>query len=500
MSRRRAKSGQQFIGNDTSEFIKATGGNDTIDGAGGNDRIKARRGDDIVDGGKGDDTMEGGAGNDILIWKNGDGSDTLDGGSNFDTSAVGDDPTRSDEFLLRQRGSTATFERLNLGRFTLTADNVEAFNVTASGGDDKLKVDRLNKTDVEQVTFSGGAGRDVLDASATHVKIFAFGGDDADTLAGGSNDDIIDGQKGDDTMIGNGGNDRLIWNNGDGSDVLDGGEGFDTSVVNDAATAGDDFVISQVGNAARFDRINLGLFNLNTQNVEAFEVNATGGDDRLVVQDVSNTVLEQVTFLGGEGLDFLDASLSDVTIIADGGVGNDTLIAGAGDDTITGGAGQDSMTGGLGSDRFVYAGSPFANGTPNPSAVGINVLAAPDELLDYEIGTDQFVINGQDFNLQSLDFQKGLVSQLAGNNNLLVLLDGNFANAGQAAKTIADNNNITAKEGLFVYFNNTLGINRLVYSNDLAGGGDISILTNLRGDAGQFNNAQNLSAKDFSLA
>lgn len=217
------------------------------------------------------------------------------------------------------------------------------------------------------------------------------------------------------------------------------------------------------------------------------------GDDRLEADGGNDTVF------GGAGNDQLFASLGDDFIV--GEAGNDLLEAEEGNDTLIGGNGIDAMKGGQGLDQFVYEGNVFANGTPAPAGqTGINVLNTPDLVLDYTIGEDKFAFDGQDLGLNSLSFQKGQSSQIAGGSNVIVLTDA-FAAAGAAARAIANNNNITADAGAFVYFNSTLGLTRLVYSNDLSDGGDISVLANLdnqRGAAGLANIA-NFSANDFTL-
>jgi serralysin len=107
-------------------------------------------------------------------------------------------------------------------------------------------------------------------------------------------------------------------------------------------------------------------------------------------------------------------------------------------------------------------------------------------------------LNAQDLGINAINFQKGTSSSLT-NGNVLVLTDG-FANAAAAAKAIRDNNAITADQGVFSYFNTTLGISRLVYSKDLGDGGDISVLANL-GDAqtGVVGNQNNFSSNSFNL-
>ncbi|WP_375500288.1 calcium-binding protein [uncultured Nostoc sp.] len=183
-----------------------------------------------------------------------------------------------------------------------------------------------------------------------------------------------------------------------------------------------------------------------------------------------------------------------------GGTGNDVLRGGLGSDFLDGGVGVDILTGGSGQDTFGYYDPPFANGSPVQSPNRISVLNQPDDITDYQIGVDNFVFEtgklGLDFNAQ-VKYQEGVSSRLSGNANLLVLLDA-FPNAAAAAKAIADNNKITSDEGLFVYYNSTLGISRVVYSNDLDDGGPISVLANLN-NLTSLSSQANFSPQDFSF-
>lgn len=266
---------------------------------------------------------------------------------------------------------------------------------------------------------------------------------------GGSDDDFFLGDEEDNNARGGGGNDFL--DGGDGNNILDGGKG------NDLLLGGDQSDTLRGG--AKRDTLIGGL-----------------GDDLLN---------------GGAGADLLD-----------GGAGGDILNGGAGGDRLVGGDGVDTLTGGGGTDKFTYEGDVFANGDPVLAAVpNINVLNTPDIINDYTIGEDQFVFDQSDLDLDSLVFQKGNAADIAANGNALVLTNG-FAAAGAAARAIANNDNITAKEGVFAYFNTTLGITRVVYSEDLANGGDISVLGNLvnqSGDTG-LSNIANFTAADFTLA
>ena len=493
-----------FGGNDLSY---SNNGNDKLYGGDGRDILFGGNGNDVIEGNKGDDLMIGGAGNDVLECDNGDGSDRMSGGTGYDTIDVDGAPTQGDVFTLKANGNLAIFQRTNLGPFTLTVDSAEKFDISGLGGDDRLTVGNLNGTGVGLVQFSGGAGNDTLDASTSSTRIYAWGntgndtligGSAVDVLYGGSGNDKIAGEKGNDFMYGEAGNDVLEWDNGDGSDRMSGGTGYDIIDVEGAPDQGDIFTLQGNGNLAIFQRTNLGPFTLTVDTAEKFEVSGLGGDDQFTVGNLGRTGVQRVQFSGGEGSDRFDASATRTPVIAAGDAGDDTLIGGNGNDVLAGGDGRDTLTGNGGSDKFLYSGNVFANGTPaRNAATGINVLNTPDILTDFNTSQDQFALNGRDLNLTNLQFQSGLSNQLFGNANVLVLTDG-FANAAAAAKAIADNNAITSDAGAFVYFNTTLGISRLVYSNDLSDGGNISVLANLTNQTNVANQT-NFQSNNFVL-
>ncbi len=180
---------------------------------------------------------------------------------------------------------------------------------------------------------------------------------------------------------------------------------------------------------------------------------------------------------------------------------SDQITGGDGSDILAGGLGQDTLTGGAGrGDAFQFSGDPFAGGTPAPGGTtGINVVNLPDTITDYEIGVDAFTLDG--LGLSNLSFQSGASASLTGASNALVLTGETFAAAAAAAKAIADNPNVTAGAGVFVYANSTLGFNRLVFSEDLANGGDISVLGNLTSQTGQagIDSLATFTANDFRL-
>jgi serralysin len=231
------------------------------------------------------------------------------------------------------------------------------------------------------------------------------------------------------------------------------------------------------------------------------QLDGGGGNDLLfggAGADILKGGNRQDQLFGGDGIDQLDGGNGDDLL--DGGADNDSLLGGAGSDRLVGGNGVDTLTGGAGRDLFVYNGDVFANGTPAlVAAPNIKVLGQPDIISDFTIGEDQFVFDGVDLGLKNLVFQKGVSSQLLDGN--IIVLQDSFAAAGGAARAIANNDNVKADAGVFVYFNTTLGLTRVVYSKDLSDGGDISILANLDNQRGQTgtNNLANFSAGDFAL-
>jgi serralysin len=189
--------------------------------------------------------------------------------------------------------------------------------------------------------------------------------------------------------------------------------------------------------------------------------------------------------IGGAGDDTLSGG--DGNDIIFGGDGNDTIDGGYGNDLLSGGRGVNTLTGGKGEDIFAFTDNPFVDGAPTP----------PDVLTDFQFKEDRLAFSSEVLDIDTLKFQSGVSSQLQGDSNVLVLLDP-FPNAGAAARAIADNQALTAEEGLFVYFNLNLGFSRVVYSQDLSEGGQFSVLGNLVNQTDVANQAL-FSAQDFAL-
>jgi Ca2+-binding RTX toxin-like protein len=227
------------------------------------------------------------------------------------------------------------FERLSPGPFNLNVGpTTERLVLNANGGSDTMVSDPAVTT---AMLLNGGTGADQLTSGGG--ADFVNGGDENDTLNGGPAIDRLVGDRGADAMIGAAGDDTMVWNNGDGSDTMEGQDGLDRTEVNGSAGAGDAFVIAPNGARAKFDRTNLGPFTLDIGTTEVLDVRGQGGDD---------------TFAAQPG--------TPLSVLADGGAGNDvltgaeepdTFFGGDGNDTLTGGAGPDLLDGQLGDDSIL---------------------------------------------------------------------------------------------------------------------------------------------------
>ena len=177
----------------------------------------------------------------------------------------------------------------------------------------------------------GGAGADSLVGGAGDDSLDGGGGNDTlnrgegnDTLSGGEGDDTLQGDAGNEKLYGGNGNDCLVG--GDGSDYLSGGEGDDA--FNDDAGGN-----TSVEGGASNDQIFVAG--------DGGYVNGGDGDDQLT------TLGNGLTLHGNAGDDYIWSTGNDVSVSGDDG--NDQLLAYGNNVTVSGGQGDDEITG-VGSD------------------------------------------------------------------------------------------------------------------------------------------------------
>ncbi|MCX8155585.1 MAG: hypothetical protein N3J91_03895 [Verrucomicrobiae bacterium] len=251
-------------------------GNNTLDASAysGAATLIGLGGDDILIGGSGRDTLIGGAGNDLLRGRGGDDTYVFDVDEVLGQDTVDELPGPGGGLdLLDFSPTTTTGVRVNLSQ--TTPQLVHATNLTlvlTSGlsveyvrggdGDDRLIGNALDNifwgglgadefignggsvdgvyevrdadfevtdaqmrigteinlmTGINWVYLTGGAGNNILNATAFSGMAWLYGLDGDDTLYGGSGDDRLFGGAGNDVLRGNGGDDYLAG--GAGNDV-----------------------------------------------------------------------------------------------------------------------------------------------------------------------------------------------------------------------------------------------------------------------------------------
>jgi Ca2+-binding RTX toxin-like protein len=387
----------QLVGGAGNDQLFGQAGNDTLLGGGGFDLLFGGSENDTLTGGDADDQVFGESGNDRMIWNPGDDTDLNEGGAGTDTVQV-NGGGGAEQFTATANGNRVRFDRLNPAPFAIDIGTSEQLNLVANGGDDSFSATG-NLAALIRITVDGGTGNDTL-----------LGSNGVDLLLGGDGDDFVDGQQGNDVAFMGAGNDTFQWDPGDGSDIVEGQAGTDAMRFN-GSNGNERFEASANGGRLLFTR-DIGNIVMDTDNVETLDVNALGGADTAVVNDLSGTdvtdvnanlaatggggdaaadnvvvnatngddvvvaagdatgvsttgLAARVDLTGGEavtdrltinaiaGDDVVEGSglsAAAVAFTADGGVGNDVLLGGAGNDTLLGGAGDDVLLGGGGTD------------------------------------------------------------------------------------------------------------------------------------------------------
>ena len=245
-------------------------------------------------------------GDDLVIGR--ESGDVIHGGDGNDRILGGD----GDDVIYGEGGHDVIFAGLGNDR------------VFGGDGDDKI---------------FGEEGRDVLLGEDGNDTI--SGGDDNDTISGGTGDDTLHGDNGNDLIMGDAGRDEI--EGGDGDDTVVGGE--DDDVVD--AGAGDDIIITL-----------------------AFDGNDIyDGGEGSDTYDISATTADSV-------IDLYAGTASSDEIGTDQILNCENAQGGSGDDVIVANESPNDLAGGAGNDMFVF-GSSVAIGTGS---------GYRDRILDFEVG------------------------------------------------------------------------------------------------------------------
>lgn len=252
---------------------------------------------------------------------------------------------------------------------TPTVANTALIQIFGLGGNDSITVNEANGA-LPRANLFGGTGNDTVTGGSGNDMLFGQAGNDVllgkggtDLIFGGGGNDTLTGGDGDDQLFGEGGNDRLVWNPGDDSDLFEGGAGTDTAEIN-GGNGAESFTVAANGTRVRIDRIDPAPFSIDAGTIEVVVVNMNGGDD---------------AFAATGNLAAL------VSLVVDGGTGNDSIRGGNGADLLIGGDGDDLVDGNQGNDTALLgAGNDVFQWDPGD---GSDVVEGQD-------GTDTLLFNG----------------------------------------------------------------------------------------------------------
>jgi Ca2+-binding RTX toxin-like protein len=340
-----------LIGGSRGDQLYGQLGDDDLRGQGGVDFLFGGAGNDELTAGAGNDQVFGETGDDLMVWNPGDGSDRVEGRAGRDALIL-NGSNAAEAFAFSSNGNRLRLTR-DIDNIVMDVSGVEEVNLNAGGQSDLVSIDDLSATEVTTVNLNPGSadgqgdtiiingtnGDDVFQiasfdggswvavASALfpfvnivgaqsandHLVINALGGNDGvdagslaanaiglvlnggagnDELLAGGGDDLVNGGAGDDRIFLESGDDTFVWNPGDGNDIVEGMAGRDALLFN-GSNDPENITISANGGRVRFSR-DVANVTLNLGGVEQIEFNALGGADKVVVDDLSGTDVDEI--------------------------------------------------------------------------------------------------------------------------------------------------------------------------------------------------------------
>jgi Ca2+-binding RTX toxin-like protein len=452
-----------------NDFIIGSQGADTLLGGSGDDTIIGGRGNDVAHLGSGNDTFiwNPGDGSDVVEGQGGFDTLLFNGANiaeNINISANGS------RVLFTRDVANVTMDLNGIERVQfnalggadkivvgdLSGTDVKQVAVDLSGqpgsgiGDGAADTVIVNGRDADdhisivsdgsavvvnglpaQVTVTGAEaandtlvvngldGNDNIDASGLHlgqINLQIDGGVGNDTIIGSAGTDILFGGDGNDMVVGGAGNDtaflgagddKFVWNPGDGSDIVEGQDGNDTLQFN-GADVNENIDVVANGTRVLLTR-DVGNITMDLNGIEHIQIDAAGGSDNLVVNDLSGTGVTRVAIdlAGTPGGNSGDGQIDTVTVNATAGAdvlsvekSRGVVVVSGLAETVTiahADTGLDvlSINGGVGDDVIDASNLPG-----NQIGLSINGGAGNDVILGSQ-GSDS-VIGGQDNDVAAL--------------------------------------------------------------------------------------------------
>ncbi|HEY6565628.1 MAG TPA: calcium-binding protein, partial [Pirellulaceae bacterium] len=425
-------------------------GEDTLLGSQGADVFHGGTGNDFMFGDNGNDLALMGAGDDVFQWDPGDGNDTLEGQEGTDVMLFFGSNASENVDIFANGGRVNLFR--NVANVTMDMNDVEQIEFRALGGADNIVIGDLIGTDLtrialdlrgangggdgeadtvtvnatqgddtigvagdaggvsvfglqamvdvffqeqarDRMTLNGLGGNDVVDAMSLEgdgIQLTMNGGLGNDVLKGSQGNDLVNGGDGNDVALMGAGDDTFVWNPGDDNDVLEGQAGFDIMQFNGANVA-ENIDISANGGRVRFFR-DIANVTMDLDDMEGINVNALGGADRIVVNDLSGTDVVEVNLnlgVGGSG----DAQMDNVIVMATNGDDVALVTGDANGVSVLGLAAQVNLVGAeSANDRLTV------NSLAGDDVVDASGLAANGIQLTADGGDDDDVLIGSDGN------------------------------------------------------------------------------------------------------
>ncbi|MBY5420928.1 calcium-binding protein, partial [Rhizobium leguminosarum] len=352
---RRYVADQTTDGDDT---ISGTGLSDIATGGAGNDTILTYGGNDRLVGGVGNDRLEGAEGTDVYAYNAGDGDDVI-----FDYRGSRDNVL---EFGAGIAATDVVFSRV--------ANDLNDMKLTFGTMSGSVVLDSQLWSDagIEFVRFTDGTVWNEAQIAARYVADQQTTGDDI--IWGTDLSDVANGGAGNDTILTYGGNDRLVG--GVGNDRLEGAEGADVYAYN--AGDGDDVIFDYRGSRDNVLEFGAGIA---ATDVVFSRVANDLNDMKLTFGTMSGSVVLDGQLWGDAGIEFIrfaDGTVwnqtqiaaryvadqqttgddiiwgTDLSDVANGGAGNDTILTYGGNDRLVGGVGNDRLEGAEGADVYAY--------------------------------------------------------------------------------------------------------------------------------------------------
>jgi Ca2+-binding RTX toxin-like protein len=301
----------------SADSITGTSGEDVINGLDGNDTILGLDGNDTLTGGAGNDSIVGGAGNDVIYFGFGD---TVSGGDGDDIMILSG-PYTTDMSWGGGAGYDI-FDASGAGIGLNTAGGTGLTFVSTERGIGSAFEDYFRVIDqaglITGKQFDGNGGNDRLEGGNQNDTL--NGGAAIDVLIGNAGVDVLDGGIGDDYMAG-GADGDFYYANDTGDIIIEvAGEGYDYAYASSSFTywANVEYVIA----TGSFDLVGIGNEDANafdaTLRSSGVFFSGRGGNDVLYGSNYSDTLY------GGDGNDIL------LCFYSVGGV--DMVIGGNGDD------------------------------------------------------------------------------------------------------------------------------------------------------------------------